>query len=83
MKQKLQKTWKHETTGSEGRVSLFGVNIFDCEWEDTGKKTIVYDPMYHKEYRFPIYTIEIDGMNREFVAGEFSNGIWGFFLFQY
>ncbi|MDO4773340.1 MAG: hypothetical protein Q4A72_07275 [Bacillota bacterium] len=83
MKQFLQKTWKCETTGTEGGLSLFGVNIFDYEWMDTGKRALVYDPMYHQEFRFPIYTVEIDGDIQEFVAGEFSNGVWGFYLFQY
>jgi len=29
-----------------------------------------------------VYTVNIDGESHSFVAGEFSNCIWGFYLFK-
>ena len=50
MKMLKSKTWQHETTGVDGNVTLFGVNIFDYDWIDTGKKVIVRHPLYDLEY---------------------------------
>lgn len=76
------KTWQHEITGVDGNVSLFGVNIFDCEWESTGKSVSVRDPAYRQEYIFPIYKVTVNGQEHEFAAGEFSNCVWGFYLLK-
>ena len=40
MKLFKQKTWQFETSGIEGEVKLFGVNIFDYKWQETGKVVI-------------------------------------------
>ena len=37
MKMYKAMTWQHEATGTDGNVQLFGVNIFDYPWKDTGK----------------------------------------------
>ena len=47
MKTYKQKTWQHETTGVDGNTTLFGVNIFDYQWEYTGRSAQVEDPLYH------------------------------------
>lgn len=76
----FRKTWKYKLTGTDGDCILFGVNIFDYEWNDTGKTATIIDPQYHKEYIFNVFTVEIDGIVKRFAAGEFSNGVWGFYL---
>lgn len=43
----------------------------------------VRDPLYGQEYKFPIYTVIINGQEQEFAAGEFSNCVWGFYLLKY
>ena len=73
-------SWKHEVTGPDGNCVLFGVNVFDYQWNDTGQIALVVDPQYHKKHSFSIYTINIDGTRRRFAAGEFSNCLWGFFV---
>ena len=40
--------WEYETFGPDGQCSLFGVNIFDYDWQTTGKRVKVQDPIYHK-----------------------------------
>jgi len=78
MKQKIK--WKYETTATDGNCQLFGVCVFHYEWNFTGEKVVVVDPLYKKKHEFQVYTIRIDGITKKFVAGEFSNGIWGFYL---
>lgn len=83
MKMLKSKTWQHETTGFDGNTILFGVNIFDYKWKDTHKSASVRDPLYGQEYKFSIYSVMIDGQEKEFAAGEFSNCVWGFYLLKY
>lgn len=83
MKLLKQKSWKHEITGFEGNAELFGVNIFDYNWEATGEKVNVFDPLYNQPYKFNVYKIIINGNTNIFAAGEFSNIVWGFYLFKY
>ncbi len=78
-----RKTWKFEIAGYEGNTTLFGVNIFDYKWQDTYKSVKVRDPLYGQVHKFYIYTVNINGQKQEFAAGEFSNGIWGFYLLKY
>ena len=55
MKMWKEKTWQHEATGVDGHVALFGVNIFDYQWRDTGRKAKVRHPLYPDQtYKFPI-----------------------------
>lgn len=77
-----KKQWQFQVSGMEGECQLFGVNIFHYDWVSTGKSVIVRDPRYNQEFRFPIYLINIDGKEKEFAAGEFSNGIWGFYTLK-
>ena len=83
MKAYKQKNWQHEITGADGNTILFGVNIFDYDWERTGKKVQVKDPLYNQDYEFTVYSVIIDGEKYEFAAGEFSMCVWGFYIEKY
>ena len=83
MKLFKQKMWQFETSGIEGEVTLFGVNIFAYKWQETGEYVKVTDPLYHVERSFCLYKVVINGETHGFVAGEFSNMIWGFYLLKY
>ena len=42
-------TWEFETSGPDGQCKLFGVNIFDYDWQTTGKRVKVKDPdLWHQ-----------------------------------
>lgn len=75
-----QTNWHCETYGEEGNVSFYGVNIFEYEWENTGKKVAVKDLLYKQDYSFCVYKVNIDGNEVKFAAGEFSPYVWGFFV---
>ncbi len=77
------KTWQFAAAGQEHEIVLFGKHIFEYRWESTGKSVTVKDPLYHQDHRFRVYTVEIDGEIHKFAAGEFSNGIWGFYTYKY
>ena len=53
--------WEYETFGPDGQCKLFGVNIFDYNWQTTGKRVKVKDPIYHQEHTFEVWQVEIDG----------------------
>ena len=72
--------WEYETFGPDGQCKLFGVNIFDYNWQTTGKRVKVKDPIYHQDHTFEVWQVEIDGQIHRFAAGEFSNCVWGFYL---
>ena len=72
--------WEYETYGPDGQCKLFGVNIFNYDWQTTGKRVKVQDPIYHQDHTFEVWQVEIDGQIHRFAAGEFSNCVWGFYL---
>ena len=55
-------------------------NIFDYDWQTTGKRVKVKDPIYSQDHTFEVWQVEIDGQIHRFAAGEFSNCVWGFYL---
>ena len=71
---------EYKTFGPDGQCKLFGVNIFDYDWQTTGKRVKVKDPIYHQDHTFEVWQVEINGQIRRFAAGEFSNCVWGFYL---
>ena len=64
------KSWKHEASGTQGNVTLFGVNIFSCGWKLTGKTARVQHPNHGHDFKFPVYSVDIDGRQKEFAAGQ-------------
>ena len=72
--------WVFQTSAIEGAGRLFDVDIFRYEWVNTGRKARIHDPRYGSKYEFPVYKVVVDGKAREFAAGEFSNGVYGFYI---
>lgn len=83
MKIRKEKTWQHELTAFDGNAILFGVDIFDYEWESTNQSVKVHDPLYGQEYKFPVYKVTVNEQEYEFAAGEFSNCVWGFYILKF
>ena len=61
--------WKFETAGLDDLCKLFAVNIFDYDWQPTGRRVKVQDPFYHQDHTFEVWQVEIDGQIRRFAAG--------------
>ena len=78
MKMWKSKAWQLEATGVDGNTLLFGVNIFDYKWIDTGKQIQVSD----LSYEVPVYIVKLNNTQYEFAAGERSNCVWNFYLYK-
>jgi hypothetical protein len=62
-------------------VEVDGVRLWGASWARTGARLTVAHPQYPPQ-RHVMSTYATDGPARpvEFAAGEFSNGVWGFFV---
>ena len=78
----FKKTFKHVLTTTGNKAVLFGVDLFQREWNYTGETVTVTDPLYGQEHDADVYTIEVRGKAKRFAATEFSNGVWGFYVKQ-
>ena len=77
----MEQVWQFAGSSKEGEpFEIRGVNVWEQGWQvSTGQEAHVHDPVYGQGFVFRVYTIQ-DGEERvEFAAGEFSNGVWGFF----
>ncbi|MBQ7325099.1 MAG: hypothetical protein IJW98_05105 [Clostridia bacterium] len=81
MKLYKERSWQLRTTGIDGNVILFGVNIFDYEWKSTGEHVAVKRECGWEDHA-DVYTADIDGKTRRFAAIEVSNCVWSFYLYQ-
>ena len=72
--------WIHKKTIIDSEdYEINGLNIWNFNWEDTGEKINITDPLYGQNYTFSIYKIGNKNISVYFAAGEFSNCIWGIY----
>ena len=74
--------WELEKTGTREECQLFGVQIFQSEWNNTNQIASVRDPVSDIEMVMPVYTTDIDGRTLTFAAGELEDGLYGFYLWN-
>ena len=74
--------WKLEAIGLGSNTVLFGVNIFNYEWQKTGKQVNICDPEHNLEQIAYVYTAVIDGRKRKFAVCEISMDVYGFYLYR-
>ena len=72
--------WRFVTAGIEGNCKLFGVNIFDFKWEDTGENITVIEPYYGEQKELDVYIANINNKIFTFAAAEITASIFGFAL---
>jgi hypothetical protein len=73
--------WRLVSIDLEGaHVEIRDVDIWSSAWTSTGERITVAHPSFPAQ-RHTMFTYEIYGGDRSvpFAAGEFSNGVWGFF----
>jgi len=74
--------WRFVSFGFEGQpTDVGGVNPWKVEWIATGGRITVAHPQYPSQ-RHVMFTYEVAGSSPpiRFAAGEFSNGVYGFFV---
>jgi hypothetical protein len=73
--------WKYIGTCTELQpFEIAGLNVWKFDWTRRGDRAYVNDPLYNQEFCFSVYEIRSGDHLVTFAAGEFSNGVWGFFL---
>jgi hypothetical protein len=72
--------WKFAGAVAEVEAfSIAGIDVWKSPWVDTKERVRVKDPLYQQDFTFHVYTISSGGKMVRFAAGEFSNGVYGFF----
>jgi hypothetical protein len=74
--------WRFVHIGVEGDgIAIDGISVWDVSWVPTGDRITVAHPQYPNQ-RHSMWTYRVDASESavEFAAGEFSNGVWGFFI---
>lgn len=78
----VDSAWRFVSIGVEGgSVDIRGMNPWEHEWISTGGRVVVAHPSYPSQ-RHTMKTYELLRPQGPitFAAGEFSNGVWGFFV---
>lgn len=73
--------WRFVSIGFESTpVLIQGVEAWKHKWEDLGETIVVAHPSHPSErHTMFVYRIVASGKSQKFAAGEFSNGVWGFY----
>jgi hypothetical protein len=75
--------WKYVSIGFEGdHVSLDGLMPWQLKWHSLEEPPItVAHPSYPlQRHSMRVYELRHEGNTVKFAAGEFSNGVWGFYV---
>lgn len=74
--------WRFLSIGIDGfDVDVGGLNPWRKNWISTGRRVVVAHPQYPSQrHRFTVYEFEGADPPVVFAAGEYSNGVWGFFV---
>jgi hypothetical protein len=61
-------------------LAIHCINVWACRWDHClGETAEVQDPIYHQLHTFPVYELALETTRIRIAAGEFSNGVWGFY----
>ena len=70
--------WQH-ASDRDLQKYFEGENIWSKKWNPIAGVTVI-DPNYGNEREAELWEVEIAGKTKQFVASEFSNNCWVFFL---
>ena len=76
--------WRYVGNCADGEsFEIDGINVWSSEWERVVNEIAdVRDPAYDRPFRFHVYCVRQGARSVKFAAGEFSNCIWGFYIFE-
>jgi hypothetical protein len=74
--------WHFVSIGLEGQPTVVaGVNLWAVKWTAAGGHITVAHPQYPSQrHQMSIYEVAGSAPPIQFAAGEFSNGVWGFYI---
>ncbi|MFZ1041348.1 MAG: hypothetical protein WCA79_00875 [Anaerolineales bacterium] len=75
-------TWNFLGVVPEGQeFKINGINVWSQKWTMLKDEFAeVKDSTYNREFKFHVYIISQSDIVIKFVAGEFSNSMWGFYI---
>ena len=78
----MEEVWQFAGSSKENEpFEIKGVEVWNQGWEIVqGEEAYVHDPVYGKTYLFRVFCIPDHDQRIEFAAGEFSPGVWGFYI---
>jgi hypothetical protein len=78
----MMQRWKYVDHVAEGEpLTLGGENVWNHRWKLTGDAATVIDPQDGATRELEVWKIVRPRLSDiVFAAGEFSNGIWGFYV---
>jgi hypothetical protein len=75
--------WKFVSIGFErAPVVIQGIDLWmhERQWVSSHERIVVSHPCHPSErHTMFVHTLEVDGRAIKFAAGEYSNGVWGFY----
>ncbi len=78
----MEMEWKLGKLVKNKTYKLWGVNIFDFEWVNTGETAYLKDYTDGIRKDFTVYSIEVEGQKHYFAAMERGRDTWLFFVGQ-
>ena len=80
-KDNITEGWRFVSIGFEGAdTDVSGVNPWQVEWTSTRHRITVAHPQYpDQRHLFTVWQVTGTEPPLTFAAGEFSNGVWGFY----
>ena len=75
--------WKNVSIGFQSDfISLDGLNPWRLNWHELEEPPITVAHPSYPQQRHAMWVYELRGENKtvKFAAGEFSNGVWGFYI---
>lgn len=80
MASKASKDWRIYKGAKGSSCNYKDVDLFQCEWRDTGEKVQLKDVTDLKK-DFPIYEIEVNGEIEKFAIKEVMKNFWMIFTY--
>jgi hypothetical protein len=80
----MEQNWQFAGSAKKGEAfEIRGVNVWGQGWQvSEGEEAHVNDPVYGKTHIFRVFTVQDGDEKVEFAAGEYSDGVWGFYVRQ-
>lgn len=74
------KNYEYVGTTAGRKFCINGVDIFANPWRSMGEFDIVLEPQTKKPFSFSRYSVSNGSTIVEFMAGQFREGEWSFFV---
>src|SRR5260370_14954358 len=79
-KNRIPMGWRYLGTVADGQeIKIEGINVWQNQWVDTGRRISVKDPLYDQSFTFSVYEMITPRTRVIFAAGASPSAMWGFY----